>query len=278
MPKNDRLYDLMRQLDHEELLFLLREGLGITERKYKRYSHDALMDCISAELRRAAGHGIINLFRLEHEFPYKNILTDVANKLSEGYLHYKGYRPKAENTEEEIEKEILRLFESNTKRWWERLKDSEKEQFAEQIDKRINAELVNVINRRTYIKHRVTKEVIDSVITKGIVTGMLMISAGGLMGMIGGNMLTSIGWKIVIGTIGPTRGMRILKNGIAGFSGGAAMTFIGTVGVGLGVFIPSTIFFYLDTDYKKTMPTIIMLLSKVHLNKTFNDESILKKI
>jgi len=273
MPKNDRLYDLMRQLDHDELLFLLREGLGITERKYKQYSHDALMDCISAELRRAAGHGIINLFRLEHEFTYKNILPDVANKLSEEYLHYKGYRPKADDTEEDIEKEILRLFELNTRRWWERLNDSEKEQFAEQIDRRINAELVNAINRRTYIKHRVTKEIIDSVVTKGIVTGMLMISAGGLMGMIGGNMLTSIGWKIVAATIGPARGIKILRTGAAGFSGSSVMTFIGTLGVGLGVFIPSTIFFYMDTDYKKTMPTIIMLLSKVHLNKTFSERS-----
>ena len=39
----------------------------------------------------------------------------------------------------------------------------------------------------------------------------------------------------------------------------------------VAVFVPSTIYFYFDTNYKKIIPTVIMLLSKIHLNKEFDN-------
>jgi len=270
MGKKDRLYDLMEQLDDGELLFLLRNGLGRTERKYKYYTREHLTDVISAELRQAAGHSAANYLRLEHEFPYRQIILDVADKLSEGYKPLRS--DMSDRSEEEIEKEILRLFELKTKKWWDRLKDSEKERFADQINQTVNADTVNFISRRAYIRHRVIKELKDSVITKGVVLGMLAISAGGFIGVLGGSLLTLAGFRIIVSTVGLAAGIKILTNGAAGFGGLPVITFIGTVAVGLGIFLPSTLFFYADTNYRKTIPTVVMLLSRVHLNKILRSE------
>ena len=270
MPRNDRLYDLMDQLDHTELLFLLKNGLGIIERKYERYPRDRLKDLISSKLRQAASHSFSNFFRLEHEFPYRRILTDVAEKLSKHRLS--AYQFNKDRTEEEIEKEILRLFELKTKAWLKKLSDAEKEDVADKISRMINTELVNSINKKTYIKHRIIKELKDSVITKGVVVGMLAISTGGILGFLGGSVLSQIGWSAIGRTMGLRTGIKILTTGIGGFSGIATLNFIGAFIAGLAVFVPSTIYFYADTNDKKTIPTVVMLLSKVHLNKTFGDE------
>ncbi len=271
MIKNDRLCQLLRQLDHEDLLFLLRNGLEKTEKKYKGYTHKALTDQISLELRKAASHSFANFFRLEHEFQYKQILIDVANRLSEGHKSVL-YKLNDAHTEEDIEREILRLFELRIKRWQKKLKASEKKSVEDQIARAINAKLVNAVNRKDYIKHRIKKEVKDSVISKGIVAGMLAISAGGYLGVLGGSLLTSVGWRVIVNTVGLKTGISIL-GGIAGISGISVATLVGAATVGLGVFLPSTIYFYADTDYKRTVPTIIMLLSKVYLNKTLKQHS-----
>jgi len=270
MPKNDRLYYLMGQLDHAELLFLSKYGLGKTERKYKYYSADRLKDLISLELRRVGSHRWANFFRFEHDFPYKQILIDVADKLS-GY-RASGYELDDKHTEEEIEKEILRLFELKTKKWWEKLSSAKKKEAADKISRMINAELVNSVNRMTYIKHRVSKEVKDSIITKGVVVAMLAVSAGGMLGFVGGSLLTRIGWSVVVRTKGFASALKILTTGAAGFSGKAVLDFVGALTAGIAVFVPSTIYFYADTDYKKTIPTIIMLLSRVHLKKSLGNQ------
>ena len=262
MARTDRLYQILTQLDQRDLLFLLQDGLGNTEKKYRAYTHQALADFVSLEIRKAAGHDFANFFRLQYEFPYKQILIDVANRLSDGHKSVL-YKLNDDHTEEEIEKEILSLFERRTKQWWDRLKDSEKKDIGEQNAQRINARLVNRINRWDYIKHRIKKEVKDSVISKGIVAGMLAISSAGVLG---GSLLTSVGWRVIVNTAGPKAGLSIL-GGIAGMSGISAVTLIGAATVGLGVFVPSTIYFYADTNYKKTIPAIIMLLSKIHLNR-----------
>lgn len=260
----------MEQLDNAELLFLLRNGLGKAEKKYKQYTRDQLKDIISSELRGAAGNNFANFFRLEHEFPYKQILIFVAEKLSK-YRRI-SYRPDDHHSEEEIEKDILRLFELRTKEWWKKLGDAEKQQFADLVSHAINAELVDSVNKKNLIKHRVKKEVVDSIITKGIVVGMVAVSAGGMLGVLGGSVLTRIGWTIIVHTKGAMTAAKILTAGAGSASGKAVLDIIGALAAGISVFVPSTIYFYADTNYKKIIPTIIMLLSKVHLNKIFSHE------
>lgn len=263
MPRNDRLYYLLGQLDHAELLFLLKYGLRKTEIKYKYYSADRLRDMISSELRRMASHRWANLLRLEHEFPYKQILIDVESKLSGVSM----YKLDDDHTEEEIEKEILRLFDLKTKKWWKKLNRAEKKKTADKISRIINAELVNSVNRMTYIKHRISKEIKDSIFTKGIVVAMLALSAGGFLGIIGGSLLTQIGLNTVIRLRGNVAALRLLTAGFAGASGKVVLDIIGGLVAGVAVFVPSTIYFYADTNYRKTIPTIIMLLSRIHAKK-----------
>ncbi|OQY60479.1 MAG: hypothetical protein B6245_01275 [Desulfobacteraceae bacterium 4572_88] len=270
MPKNDRLYYLMGQLEHGDLLFLLKYGLGKTDRKYRYYTTDRLKDLISSELRRVGGHRWANFFRFEHDFPYKQILIDVADRLSEHRTSE--YKLNDDHSEEEIEKTILRLFELKTKKWWEKLDKKGKKETADKISRIINEELVNSVNRMTYIKHRISKEVMDSIITKGIVVGMLAVSAGGLVGTMGGSLLTRIGLAAVIRTKGAAFAMKILMRGLGGFTGKGFLDLIGGLIAGVAVFVPSTIYFYADTDYRRTIPTIIMLLSRVHLKKVLGHE------
>ena len=265
MARNDRLYQLLAQLEHRDLLFLLEDGLGNTEKKYRKYTHQALADFVSLEIRKAAGNDFANFFRLQYEFPYKQILIDVANYLSDRHKSVL-YQLSDNHSEEEIEKEILRLFERRTKQWMDRRKDPEKEQTEQQQAQGINADMVNRINRWAYIKHRIKKEMKDSVISKGIIAGMVAISSAGILE---GSLLTSVGWRVIVNTVGPKAGLSLL-GGIAGMSGASVVTLIGAATVGLGVFVPSTLYFYADTNYKKIIPTIIMLLSKIHLNMVFD--------
>jgi uncharacterized protein YaaW (UPF0174 family) len=260
----------MEQLEQPDLLFLLQNGLGKTEAKYKRCSKEQLMDAVSSELREAASHSFANFFRLEHEYPYKQILIDVANKLSK--YNITKYQLDDSHSEEEIEKEILRLFDLKAKEWWEKLSDAEKEQVAEEMSRMINARLVISVNRKTLIKYRIKKEVMDSVITKGIVLGLLAVSAGGVLGLAGGSVLTRIGWAIVSRAAGFMHAAKFMGVTIGGLSGKAILDIVGGLAAGLSVFVPSTIYFYADTNYKKTIPTVVMLLSKVHLRKTFSSE------
>ncbi len=172
-------------------------------------------------------------------------------------------------SEEEIEKEIIRRFEYKSKEWWTKLSDAEKEQITEKLNGVIDAEIVNSVNRWTLIKYRITKEVMDSIVTKGIVIAMIAVSAGGVLGVLGGSVLSQIGWSIVTRMTGMMGGVRLLTRGIGGMSGIAALDLIGGLAAGIAVFLPSTVYFYADTNYKKIVPTIIMLLSKIHLNKAF---------
>ncbi len=66
--RNDRLFHLLEQPDHADLVFLLKNGLGKAEKKYGQYTRDQLKDIISSELRRAAGNNFANFFSLQKVF------------------------------------------------------------------------------------------------------------------------------------------------------------------------------------------------------------------
>lgn len=274
MYRNDRLYELMNQLDSKDLVFIINYGLGIKDRSYESLSHDKLMDIISSKLRDAASHSFANYFRLEHEFPYKQILIKVIEKLSSDIKdknHITIYKLSHIHTctEEEIEKEILNLFELKTKEWWKSLSKGEQEQIAGKITQFIDPQIINSVNRWTLIKYRIKKELIDSIITKGIVVAMLTVSAGGMLGILGGTLLSQIGWGAVVRFVGKSAAVRVLTTGFAGISGIRLLDLIGGLVAGAAVFVPSTIYFYADTNYNKVIPTIVMLLSKVHMKKNF---------
>jgi uncharacterized protein YaaW (UPF0174 family) len=265
MYQKDRLFYLIEQLEHRDLLFLLKNGLQITEKKYERYSHEQLKYLFSAELREAASNSFANYFRLKHEYPYKQILIDVADKLRDGVE--KQWKVLEDCSEEQLEDEILRLFELKTQIWWKSLSDKEKELFTDKVSGILDVERVKSINRKSLIKYRITKEIMDSVITKGIIVALLTMSAGGFLGVIGGSLLSRIGLNVVVHLRGLMSGLRVLTGGLFGLKGIASLDLIGGIAAGIAVFVPSTIYFYADSNYNKIIPTIIMLLSKVRVNR-----------
>ena len=78
---------------------------------------DLVMLC-SAKLRSAAGSSTANLTRDPHEFPYKQLLIDVADKLTPGLtpLSWTKFRLKDDHKEEEIEQLVLDLFEEQARK------------------------------------------------------------------------------------------------------------------------------------------------------------------
>ncbi|MDM8524852.1 hypothetical protein QUF80_15900 [Desulfococcaceae bacterium HSG8] len=145
MPANDRLFYLLEQLDIPDLILLLRSALRANEGNWERCSRQQLINAASEKLRAAAGHSFINFFRDPHEFSYKQILIDVADKLNDKYYRGSGFYIGDRHSEAEIEAEIIRLFELKIKKWWEKLKDSEKEKVVYRINQTIEANIVRSI-------------------------------------------------------------------------------------------------------------------------------------
>lgn len=248
MPKNDRLFFLLNQLEQADLILLLKSGLRSEKVNLHRFSEDYLINMISKELRSAAGHSMANLFRDKHDFPYKRILIDVANQLTGKYFSKTGFRMNDNSSEEEIEKEIIRLFEKRAEKWWDSLKDSEKEKFILQVNQSADPALIGAVSKGK-LSDRLTKEAMDSVIRNGLIR------------VVGGTFLiSSIQWPIILNTIAQLTGMQLLFG-----AGGATLGMLGLTGVGLAAAVPGTILALTGSNHKKTVPTIIMLLSKIHL-------------
>jgi len=259
MPIQDRLFNLLNRLDYEELEYIVVKGLKKPDLIKEKMGYAQLVNLVSKTLRKTASHTFVNAFRLEHEFPYKQILINVANKL-QGYKTI--YRLDDDHSEEEIEEKIIQLFEERSRKWWESLKSWQKRKVIDDINDMIESDLVHEVNKKMLIKQRVTKEVMDTIVAKGVVVSLVMVSAGGLLGLFGLSVLDKYGWKIVTMFAGWTTGIQIFLS-----SGMALFTLTGALGIGLPIWVGSTIIYENGPRYDKTIPTIIMLLSKTR-NKT----------
>lgn len=89
---------------------------------------------ISREYRSAAGNSFTNIFRGDHELPYKKILIDVADKLKPGFwgTHYK---IDDSVREEVIEEEILWYMIARYKKEWNTLSPSDKKRKEDELKK-----------------------------------------------------------------------------------------------------------------------------------------------
>ncbi len=97
-------------------LHKLAEIMKISEVKAK--SRDVLVEELSKEIRAAAGHSFANLFRGLHDFPYKQMLIDVADKMAPGwtFLSWTGYKFNDNHSEIEIEETVWGFFEEAMKK------------------------------------------------------------------------------------------------------------------------------------------------------------------
>lgn len=105
---NDKLFQRLRQAKRPDLEALLND-LKVDPKEFKGATDDELVKKISAELRSAASWSLDNIGGQPHDFPYKKILIDVADKLAPGFTWSK-FKLDGPEAEEEIEDFIYKRF------------------------------------------------------------------------------------------------------------------------------------------------------------------------
>ena len=278
--KKDLLFTRLLELDEVDLRSIAVSTLKLSEKKIASLNKDQLVILCSKELRSAAGSTTINVFRSTHTFPYKKMLIDVADKLTEGstFLSWTPYKLNDQHTEEEIEAVIVELFEEKARRWWFKLSDKKKEEFMMGLNGVLSGESIGKVNLNGGLKEYIKQQAVENLFQNGVVGGLTKVAASGVMGTIGVSMLTQIGWVILLQTVGFMGGLKIVMFGIGGMGAfGGAVSWLGATAVSSVLAIPTTVALVDGTAYRKTIPGIIMLLAKSKINHDLLDEQLSEK-
>jgi hypothetical protein len=234
-------------------------------------SHPELVALCGSELLSVAGFSSVNLFRRRRgkDLPYKQLLIDVADRLSQGHtpLSWTKYRLNDAHKEEEIETVVLDLFEERARKWWNKLPDNKREKFVDGINTVIEGAQPGGGAVKKGAIPLIQQQAIENLIQAGLVTGLSKISAGGLLGVAGVSLIGQMGWLILVQTVGWMAGLKIAVFGIGGYGAfGGAVTFLGATAVGALVALPGLVLLLDGPAYRKTVPTTVMLLAKTKLN------------
>src|SRR5690348_16918730 len=110
MPRGDTLWKPLESARRKELE-KLAEIVCLPDVEPKPEA--VLIEGLSKEIRCAAGHFINNLFRGPHDFRYKQMLIDVADKLAPGwtFLSWTGYKLNDDHSELEVEETVWGYWE-----------------------------------------------------------------------------------------------------------------------------------------------------------------------
>lgn len=261
---DDPLFKRLRPLDEEHITSLLVSGLSVSDKRVKGLSKTDLILMCSKELRSSAGSSCRNLFRSDHEFPYKQILIDVANRLADGFtpLSWTKYKLGDTHTEQEIEDTILNVFDERARKWWEKLSEKRKAEFVDGLQTVLEGEAIDKVIQSGGVKTLLTQQAMDNAFQYGVTWGLTKFLAPGLAGMLGVTIVGHIGWMIIVQTLGFMTGIKIAILGIGGMGvWGGAVSFLGATAVGGVLSIPSTLLVLDGVAYRKTIPTVIMLLT-----------------
>lgn len=277
-PKKDVLFSRLRCLKKDDIKELLVGGLKMQADSMTTQKKEDLVLLCSKELRSAAGSSTVNLFRDDHEFPYKQILIDVADKLSPGHtiLSWTNFTLEDNHTEKEIEDLIASLFEEQAKLWWDKLPADKKKEFVGGINNAVGrSKTAQRITKSGEFRSFITQQMIENLIQTGIMTGLVKISASGILGTLGISVVAQIGWLIVLQTVGWMGGVKFLLFGIAGQGAmGGAVTGLGGLAIGGVLSIPSLFAFADGAAYRKTVPTIVLLIAKHRMAISSRDDRI----
>jgi uncharacterized protein YaaW (UPF0174 family) len=266
----DLLIRRLQGLSGDDLKSLLSGGLRLKETKIRELQHADLVSLCSAELRSASGSSIINLTRYRHDFPYKQLLIDVADKLTRGStpLSWTKYRLKDEHHEEEIEQVVLDLFEEQARRWWLKLSQKNRNEFVDGINSAMHCDQNVADQSKPGATPFIQQQAIEQLIQAGLIAGLSQVSAGGALGIVGISLVGQLGWLILLQTVGWMAGLKIAVFGIGGYGVlGGAVTFLGSTAAGGAVALPGVIALADGPAYRKTVPTTVMLLAKTRLNQ-----------
>jgi uncharacterized tellurite resistance protein B-like protein/uncharacterized protein YaaW (UPF0174 family) len=260
----DLLFDRLKRLNKDDIKSLLVSGLRVSDTKIANLNRDELIALCSSELRSAAGSSCRGFFRNKHEFPYKQILIDVADRLADGFtpLSWTTFKLGDSHAEYEIEETILNVFDERARKWWEKLPEKKKSEFVNNLQTTLEGENIDKVIRSGGVKTLLTQQVIENTIQYGVTLGLTKFAAPGLSGLLGASIVGHIGWLIIVQTLGFMTGIKIAILGIGGIGAwGGAVSFLGTTVVGGALSIPSTLLVLDGAAYRKTIPTVIMLLT-----------------
>ena len=267
----DLLLTRLASLHDSDLKSLIVGGLRLATGRVSGLSHSELVELCSSELRTVAGFSSINLLRrgTGRDLPYKQLLIDVADRLSPGYtpLSWTKYRMNDAHKEEDIEADILDLFEERARKWWGKLPDKKREEFIDGINTVIEGAESGIGAVKTGAIPLIQQQAMENLIQAGLVTGLSKVSAGGLLGVAGISLIGQMGWLILVQTVGWMAGLKIAVFGIGGYGAfGGAVTFLGASAVGAAVALPGLLLLLDGPAYRKTVPTTVMLLAKTRLD------------
>ena len=262
---SDLLLKRLRALRKADVKALLTEGLLVSDDDLQGLKKEGLVLRCSKDLRSAAGSSTRNLFRGDHEFPYKQLLIDVADKLTEGatWLSWTKYTLGDSHPEAEIEDAILQMFEERARKWWVALTDRQKAKVTEGLQNLLKGQAVGDIKFDGGPKSFVMQQLIENVIQQGIIFGLSKVSIPGLTGALGASVVGQVGWLVLLNTVGWMGGLKIAVFGIGGYGAlGGAVGTLGSTVIGGALGIPTLFIFVDGPAYRKTIPTVLMLLAR----------------
>ena len=267
----DLLLKRLLDLSKDEVKALLTEGLGVPAKRLTALKKEDLVLLCSKELRSAAGSSLRNTRRGDHEFPYKQLLIDIADKLTAGatWLSWTTYKLKDSHAEREIEDAILQMFEGRARAWWTGLDKEEKSEFTKGLQSVLTGARVGKVKLTDGRRSLVTQQVIENVIQNGIVFGLSKVSIPGLTATLGLSVVGQVGWLVLLHTVGWMTGLKIAIFGIGGLGGlGGAVGALGASVIGTALGVPSLLVLLDGPAYRKTVPTVIMLLARTRANSS----------
>ena len=230
MPRGDTLWQRLEVATEPEL-HRLGNIVDVADTAAKR--RDVLVEEVSARLRSAAGHSIRNPFRGPHDFAYKQILIDVADKMAPGLgpWSWTHYRLNDAHTEVAVEETIWGFFEKIMERKIQTLSAEARKQLRVETE----AELRRLGYSEALVSH--------------IGVGLVGAAAGALVG-------PTLAFHIALST---TSGLAWLKLWCVGQATTAAILGSGTA-VFAVLYAPVFVWWLGNTAYRKTVPATLELI------------------
>jgi len=221
---DDPLIRRLRMARRSDLDDLLR-ALKLKAERHRQNSDEELVCLISASLRSAAGNSIMNLRRGMHDFPYKQILIDVADKLHPSTVRWTPFKLHDDSTVEQIESHVYERVQARISHWLKEMSPQ----------------------RREVLTGRIK----DEMRTKGYPEAVIQTTLAGVAaGSLSGALLGAVVAPLLMGS---------LWTAVFGFSlaqlliGGAAVGGPVAVVIGAGTLLTSP-------SYSKTIPAVYRLI------------------
>lgn len=266
MPFNDRLFQLLSELDDSELTSLWTTCLDKKpeDENFERGNKGHKVIVISKEWRAVHGHTLLNQFRNDHDLPWKRILIDVADKMKPG-IGWTEFKIDDHHTEEEIETAILVFFDELVQIHWKSLSEEDRKKMVSKINDSLDHddEIVRAKGNRAGFAP-VTMSSLSTGIGTGLLAGggallLAQTTASGVIGGLLGGVLYQIGFSIVVQVFGWWSGAQLV------LSGGAVVV------AGVLVSAPALIAFIanalMSTSYRKTIRATLSLLCAHEMRK-----------